>query len=394
MRARRKRKEQFEKKQKDHDDVDDATTATTGDAINNDESVIDDNHDENAFKIGGPLKRKRAENDELQTASTTNNSTTTTNISDKSTNTTITIASHIPTKEAKKIRKNARRKARKRGKDESTISFVNEHNQPIFTTTADDDDDDDDDDNNDDTEQSSSQTPPPPPPKRKKVFPNINQILIQAAKNKATLLIQQKSQSYQDSIPLEIKQQYVALDCEMVGIGPNGTQSALARVSIVDWFGLILLDTFVQVPDRVTDFRTHVSGVRPKDILPTNSKSMELHACRKTVGECLKNKILVGHSLSNDFKALMLHHPKQYIRDTAKYKPLMRKSGKHGGKLRPRKLKDLVYERVNMVIQKDGEAHTSVEDARATMELYKCVRESWEKEIEKMEFSKTKKKNS
>jgi len=37
----------------------------------------------------------------------------------------------------------------------------------------------------------------------------------------------------------------VALDCEMVGVGFDGEQSALARVSIVDWNGFVLLDTYV-----------------------------------------------------------------------------------------------------------------------------------------------------
>merc|ERR1711976_38891 len=121
------------------------------------------------------------------------------------------------------------------------------------------------------------------------------------------------------------------------------------------------------------------------DIRSTNENAMELHACRKKVGEIIKNKILVGHSLKNDFSALMMTHPKQLVRDTARYKPLMRPSGRGGGKLRPRKLRDLVKEYAGLTIQKDGEAHSSVDDAKATMELYKAVRENWEKEIEKAE---------
>ena len=41
------------------------------------------------------------------------------------------------------------------------------------------------------------------------------------------------------------------------------------------------------------------------------------------MGEILKSKICVGHSLKNDFSALMLDHPKSQIPDTAKYKPFM-----------------------------------------------------------------------
>jgi RNA exonuclease 4 len=108
---------------------------------------------------------------------------------------------------------------------------------------------------------------------------------------------------------------------------------------------------------------------------------MELHKCRKTVAQLLKDKILVGHSLKNDFAALMLSHPKHSTRDTARYKPFMRASGRNGGKLRPRKLRDLVKEHLGLDIQKDGQEHTSIEDAQATMRLFKSVMKEWEKSL-------------
>lgn len=39
----------------------------------------------------------------------------------------------------------------------------------------------------------------------------------------------------------------------------------------------------------------------------------------------LKNRIVVGHSVKNDFDALMMHHPQKLIRDTAHYLPFMYK---------------------------------------------------------------------
>ena len=39
------------------------------------------------------------------------------------------------------------------------------------------------------------------------------------------------------------KAQYVALDCEMVGAGPKGKHSVLARVTVVDWNHACLLYT-------------------------------------------------------------------------------------------------------------------------------------------------------
>jgi RNA exonuclease 4 len=167
----------------------------------------------------------------------------------------------------------------------------------------------------------------------------------------------------------------------MVGIGIDGKKSALARVSAVDYEGNILLDTHVRVPERVTDFRTHVSGVRPKDIAPTNRNAVDHESARTTVGQLLHNKILVGHALTNDLSALMLSHPRKDMRDTSRYKPFMRPSGRSGGKLRPRKLRDLVYEQLGTKIQEEGKAHDSVDDARASMELFKVVRAKWEKEL-------------
>ena len=53
----------------------------------------------------------------------------------------------------------------------------------------------------------------------------------------------------------------------MVGVGPAGSQSVLARVSIVNWHGATVLDTFVRPKERVVDYRTWVSGVSPEDLI-------------------------------------------------------------------------------------------------------------------------------
>uniref|UniRef100_A0A3Q0SNQ0 Exonuclease domain-containing protein n=1 Tax=Amphilophus citrinellus TaxID=61819 RepID=A0A3Q0SNQ0_AMPCI len=58
----------------------------------------------------------------------------------------------------------------------------------------------------------------------------------------------------------------VAIDCEMVGVGPDGEDSILARVSIVNQFGKCIYDRYVKPTEKVTDYRTAVSGIRPEDI--------------------------------------------------------------------------------------------------------------------------------
>jgi RNA exonuclease 4 len=260
----------------------------------------------------------------------------------------IVVPNKIAVKDAKKFRKDARRQLREEGREDSDIMFVDEDELPRNSTKS----------------------------SKKKHFPSIKEILQERQQLKHAQYEEEKKKEKIQQIPDEVKSQYVALDCEMVGIGSDGKKSALARVSIVDWDLNVLLDTFVKVPIRVTDFRTHVSGVEPKHIKDKNA--MDVEECRNKVAEILKDKILVGHALTNDFKALMLNHPKAKIRDTAKYRPFQRYGN---GKWRPRKLRDLVSENLkgNDGFQ-EGE-HNSVEDARRTMELFQLVRPTWEKEL-------------
>jgi RNA exonuclease 4 len=60
---------------------------------------------------------------------------------------------------------------------------------------------------------------------------------------------------------------YLALDCEMVGVGIDGEESSLARVSVVNFYGAIQLDEFVRQRERVVDYRTQFSGIRESDMI-------------------------------------------------------------------------------------------------------------------------------
>lgn len=102
---------------------------------------------------------------------------------------------------------------------------------------------------------------------------------------------------------------YIALDCEMVGVGPATTdertgkiitESTLARVSLVNYHGETVLDAFVKQKERVTDYRTHVSGVRPEDLVGPNALTLE--DVQKKVADILKGRILIGHAVFNDLK--------------------------------------------------------------------------------------------
>lgn len=53
----------------------------------------------------------------------------------------------------------------------------------------------------------------------------------------------------------------------MVGVGVEGKESSLARVSIVNYHGAVLLDEIVQQRERVVDYRTEWSGIHPGDLI-------------------------------------------------------------------------------------------------------------------------------
>lgn len=102
----------------------------------------------------------------------------------------------------------------------------------------------------------------------------------------------------------------VAIDCEMVGVGPpigfsmrNGKRvatrrSALARVSIVDIEGYVVLDAYVKPGEPVTDYRTAVSGIRPTDLVD----AIPLANAKAIVHKVLKDRIVVGHAVHNDLR--------------------------------------------------------------------------------------------
>ncbi|KAF8591062.1 ribonuclease H-like protein [Ramaria rubella] len=191
---------------------------------------------------------------------------------------------------------------------------------------------------------------------------------------------------------------FLAIDCEMVGIAGDtskndlrtrdkGDESSLARVSVVNYFGAVQLDVHVRQRERVTDWRTPVSGVRESDMVDAKPFA----EVQKLVSDLLKDRILVGHAVYNDLKVLLLSHPHSMTRDTQVL------AGRHGtlSTSKPRvttsaignsnvkivvnrrpALRKLVSQELGIDIQA-GE-HSSVTDARATMAIYRLHRKTWD----------------
>ncbi|KAF5346283.1 hypothetical protein D9758_011493 [Tetrapyrgos nigripes] len=175
---------------------------------------------------------------------------------------------------------------------------------------------------------------------------------------------------------------YLALDCEIVGVGIDGSESSLAGVSLVNFHGAVILDEFVKQRERVVDYRTQWSGVRESDMvkdeefvlttvtLTRTTKSFD--EIQKQVANLIKDRILIGYAIYNDLKVLLLSHPRPLIRDTqyfaGKYKVVKSKYVA---------LRNLVKQELDVSIQQ-GE-HSSLTDARATMAVYRLHRKEWEK---------------
>lgn len=104
----------------------------------------------------------------------------------------------------------------------------------------------------------------------------------------------------------------------------------MARVSLVNQFGKCIYDKFVKPTERVTDYRTSVSGIRPVDIKDgettksrrpakmTNCLCLmcqflitvhvtageDVRTVQKEVADILKGRIVVGHAIHNDLKVV------------------------------------------------------------------------------------------
>lgn len=168
---------------------------------------------------------------------------------------------------------------------------------------------------------------------------------------------------------------FIAMDAEFVGVGPDGKENALARVSLVNYNGYVIMDEYVKPREKVVDWRTWVSGIESKHM----KIAMSYKDVQQRVADILQDRILVGHAVAHDLSALALKHPRSMIRDTSLFTPF-RKEYANG---KTPSLKKLAKKVLDLDIQ--NAEHSSVEDAKMTMLLYK----SRKKEIDRFHTART-----
>ncbi|KAH6620529.1 exonuclease, partial [Boeremia exigua] len=161
----------------------------------------------------------------------------------------------------------------------------------------------------------------------------------------------------------------IVLDCEMIGTGPKGKISELARLSAVDFLtGELLIDTLVHPQHEVTDWRTKWSGITAEMVQTAISSGTILTNATAARTELFKHMdsetILVGHALHNDLHALRIHHNQTFDSSTLASVAVGACIRKLWG------LKALCKELLEITVQDNGyHGHDAVEDALAAREL-------------------------
>ena len=179
----------------------------------------------------------------------------------------------------------------------------------------------------------------------------------------------------------------VAVDCEMVGVGP-GRSNALAHVAIVDFNGNQIYNKYVIPPggiDSITNERTAYSGITKNLLRNPEMRAEPYSVVKAEVHALLRGRTIVGHGLNSDFTVLEYDPAYNIVWDTAMIEGYMQNgqriylpNGTSQVKKQPRKLKALAMEIAGNNIQRNErnpngtrKGHSPLEDARASMNLYR-----------------------
>lgn len=169
----------------------------------------------------------------------------------------------------------------------------------------------------------------------------------------------------------------VALDCEMVGGESNGMPIDLcARVCLIDEDENLIFHTYVRPEVPVTNYRYEITGITEhhlRDAMPLEEVSerlLQILYNGESIGRLRWDggnaRLLVGHDIVHDLFVLKMNYPDRLVRDTAKYRPLMKTN------LVSHSLKYLTQTYLGYEIQSG--VHDPFVDCVSVMRLYKRMR--------------------
>ncbi|CAL1185845.1 unnamed protein product [Candida parapsilosis] len=152
-----------------------------------------------------------------------------------------------------------------------------------------------------------------------------------------------------------------ALDCEFC---KAADVQVLTRISLIDFDGNVVFDELVKPVEEITDYVTRYSGIT-KELLQDVDTSIE-QIQQLFLDTVFEEDILVGHSLESDLRVLKIVH--RNIVDTA-----ITYEHARGPPSKPslRWLTKTFLGRDIQAGEDNGEGHSSIEDAKACLDLVK-----------------------
>ncbi|KAH9921986.1 uncharacterized protein BXZ73DRAFT_21737, partial [Epithele typhae] len=142
------------------------------------------------------------------------------------------------------------------------------------------------------------------------------------------------------------------------------------RVTLTDYRGNIIYDTYVQPTQPVADYRTAETGLRREHL----EHAPQILDVRHQVATLLQDKILVGYALWELLSVMRLAHPAISTRDTALFMSFRRSLGYKPRHVVP--LPELVKRFMGHDIGLHGDV--PVERARAALDLFRSCETTWE----------------
>ncbi|KAI0076253.1 hypothetical protein K474DRAFT_1283001 [Panus rudis PR-1116 ss-1] len=163
---------------------------------------------------------------------------------------------------------------------------------------------------------------------------------------------------------------YIAAAAQVVHFNGLAKLPMIARVTIVDYRGDTILDTFVRPTQPVSDYRSAKTGIRPQHL----AGAPEFADVQRHVAQLLSGKILVGYAIWDFLSVMGLCHPAIDTRDVALFMPF-RKSLKFRSNVQV-PLATLVRQLMGHHIGLHGEV--AIEEARAALDLFRSSEQVWE----------------
>jgi PAB-dependent poly(A)-specific ribonuclease subunit 2 len=191
-----------------------------------------------------------------------------------------------------------------------------------------------------------------------------------------------------EGMTIALDTEFVDLEKAEIDVKADGTQetirpakSGLARVSVLrgrgNAEGVPFIDDYITIPDRIVDYKTQYSGIRPGDLDPRTSSHnlVPLKVAYKKLWLLLNLGCrFVGHGLASDFRKINIQVPKAQTIDT-QYLYLV------PGKNRRFSLRYLAWAVFKEYIQEESyddnvvDGHDSIEDARMALRLWRKFQE-------------------